>query len=42
MTADKLDLEHDVKRAIELIDKLQKTEYSAWLSKFVIVYFVIV
>ncbi|KAI2804745.1 hypothetical protein RDWZM_008052 [Blomia tropicalis] len=32
MTADKLNLEHDVKRAIELIDKLQKTEYSAWLS----------
>ena len=33
MTTDKLNLEQDVKRAIELIDKLQKTEYNAWLSK---------
>lgn len=31
--SDKLNLEGDIKRAIELIDKLQKTEYNAWLQK---------
>mgnify|MGYP002649174773 CR=1 FL=1 len=33
MTTEKLNLEQDVKRAVELIEKLQKTEYSAWMSK---------
>lgn len=28
-----LNLERDVNRAIELLDKLQRTEYNAWLSK---------
>ncbi|KAH9390240.1 Protein lin-7 C [Tyrophagus putrescentiae] len=32
MTTEKLNLEQDVKRAVELIEKLQKTEYSAWMS----------
>lgn len=33
MTTEKLNLEQDVKRAIELIEKMQKTEYSAWMQK---------
>lgn len=33
MATEKLNLEQDVKRAIELIERLQKTEYNAWLSK---------
>lgn len=28
-----LNLERDVNRAVELLDKLQKTEYNAWLGK---------
>lgn len=28
-----LNLERDVNRAVELMDKLQRTEYNAWLSK---------
>lgn len=35
MNSDKLNLEKDIKRATELIDKLQKTEYNAWLNKYV-------
>lgn len=30
-----LNLERDVNRAVELLDKLQKTEYNAWLGKSV-------
>lgn len=36
MASDRLNLENDVKKACELIDKLQKVEYNAWLSRFVI------
>lgn len=35
MNSEKLNLEKDIKRATELIDKLQKTEYNAWLNKYV-------
>jgi hypothetical protein len=28
-----LDLERDVNRAIELLDRLQRTEYNAWIGK---------
>lgn len=28
-----LNLERDVNRAVELLDKLQRTEYHSWLSK---------
>lgn len=31
-SGDKLNLESDIKRAIELIEKLQRTEYNAWMS----------
>jgi hypothetical protein len=33
-SGEKLNLENDIKRAIELLEKLQRTEYNAWISRF--------
>jgi len=33
-SGERLNLENDIKRAIELLDKLQRTEYNAWIGRY--------